>query len=104
MHNVPNINKIGAAKLPNIIKKFRGPEAARGSEGGGSILASSLDMICVFFVASEFSGNYLCLWFLLRPEIWRTPWKSISCHMRRAFSRKIRQPHLAPLAQIAARL
>ena len=31
MNNVPNINKFGAAKRPNI-KKFRGP---RGSEGGG---------------------------------------------------------------------
>ena len=39
MNNVANINKFGAAKRP---KKFRGP---RGSEGGGCILANSLESI-----------------------------------------------------------
>ena len=44
MNNVPNINKVGAAERPNK-KTNWGP---RGSKGGGSILANSLEIIYVY--------------------------------------------------------
>ena len=49
-NDIPNINKFGAAKWPNI-KEFRGP---RGSQGGGSNLANSPEFFYIygFFFAS----------------------------------------------------
>ena len=47
VHNIPNIDKFGAAKRPNI--KIQGSE---GSEGGGSTGANSPEMIYVYAILS----------------------------------------------------
>ena len=63
VNNVPNINKNGTAKRQKSEKKFRGP---RGSEGGGSTLANSPEIISVyvfFFSPSTMLGANLSVRF-----------------------------------------
>ena len=66
MNSTPNINKFGATKRPNI-KKIRGP---RGSEGGGSVLANSLEIIYVYG-------------FLLLPMRGLSEYGSLGCFVER---------------------
>ena len=59
MDNVPNINKFGVAKRPNILK-ISGP---RGSEGGGTILVNSLEIIYVYGLFLEGGNRALVIGF-----------------------------------------
>ena len=94
MNNVPNINKFGAARRPNI-KECRGP---RGSEGGGSILVNSLEIIYVcgslhFLFRASLEASLLCVSFSssqIFPFLPRLPLpreRAISCFGQGIFLR-----------------